>query len=177
MGQDPILFGPTWTWILLLFGIFPFLIAQYFATVHVEGIVPMSDVAQRRVAVFNRLFIGLVALGVVVIAVGFVLDTEAAVILVGLAILVASVFTMFSGDAFRATERCGHGRVGAVVLRSRALRRGARPFLQALRGASRRLEQQPHRQEVGAVRRGRADPRSAVRPLLRRTRNSVLTRD
>lgn len=95
MGQDPILFGPTWTWILLLFGIFPFLIAQYFATVHVEGIVPMSDVAQRRVTVFNRLFIGLVALGVVVIAVGFVLDTEAAVILVGLAILVASVFTMF----------------------------------------------------------------------------------
>lgn len=87
--------APTWTWILLLFGILPFLIAQYFATVHVEGIVPMSDVAQRRVTVFNRLFIGLVALGVVVIAVGFVLDTEAAVILVGLAILVAAVFTMF----------------------------------------------------------------------------------
>lgn len=95
MGQDRFSSAPTWTWILLLFGIFPFLIAQYFATVHVEGIVPMSDVAQRRVTVFNRLFIGLVALGVVVIAVGFVLDTEAAVILVGLAILVAAVFTMF----------------------------------------------------------------------------------
>lgn len=87
--------APTWTWILLLFVIFPFLIAQYFATVHIEGIVPMSDVAQRRVTVFNRLFIGLVALGVVVIAVGFVLDIEAAVILVGRAILVAAVFTMF----------------------------------------------------------------------------------
>jgi hypothetical protein len=87
--------APTWTWILLLFGILPFLIAQYFATVHVEGIVPMSDVAQRRVTVFNRLFIGFVALGVVVIAVGFVLDTEAAVILVGLAILVAAAFAMF----------------------------------------------------------------------------------
>lgn len=87
--------APTWTWILLLFGILPFLIAQYFATVHVEGIVPMSDVAQRRVTVFNRLFIGFVALGVVVIAAGFVLDTEAAVILVGLAILVAAVFAMF----------------------------------------------------------------------------------
>ena len=62
--------APTWTWILLLFGIFPFLIAGYFATVHVEGIVPMSDVAQRRVTVFNRLFIGLVALGAVVIVVG-----------------------------------------------------------------------------------------------------------
>jgi len=46
------------------------------------------------VTVFNRLFIGLVALGVAVIVGGFALDTEAAVILVGLAILVAAVFTM-----------------------------------------------------------------------------------
>ena len=86
--------APTWTWILLLFGIFPFLIAQYFATVRVEAIVPMSDVAQRRVAVFNRLFIGLVALGVVVIVIGFAFDTEAAVILAGLAILIAAIFVM-----------------------------------------------------------------------------------
>jgi hypothetical protein len=88
--------APTWTWILLLFGIFPFLIAQYFATVHVEGIVPMSDVAQRRVMVFNRLFIGLVALGAVVSVVGWwALDTEAVVILVGLAIMIAAAFVMF----------------------------------------------------------------------------------
>jgi hypothetical protein len=87
--------APTWTWILLLFRILPFLIAQYFATVHVEGIVPMSDVAQRRVTVFNRLFIGLVALGAVVIVVGWALDTEAAVILVGLAMMIAAVFAMF----------------------------------------------------------------------------------
>lgn len=88
--------APTWTWILLLFGILPFLIAQYFATVHVEGIVPMSDVAQRRVTVFNRLFIGLVALGAVVIVVGWwALDTEAAVILVGLAMMIAAAFVMF----------------------------------------------------------------------------------
>ena len=88
--------APTWTWILLLFGIFPFLIAQYFATVHVEGVMPMSDIAQRRVTVFNRLFIGLVALGAVVIVVGWwALDTEAAVILVGLTIMVAAAFVMF----------------------------------------------------------------------------------
>jgi hypothetical protein len=86
--------APAWTWILLLFGILPFLIAQYFATVRVEGIVPMSEIAERRVKVFNRLFIGLVALGLAVIVVGFALDTEAAFILVGLAILVAAIFTM-----------------------------------------------------------------------------------
>jgi hypothetical protein len=86
--------APTWTWILLLFGIFPFLIAQYFATVRVEGIVPMSEVAQRRVTVFNRLFIGLVALGAVIIVVGWALDTEAVVILTGLATMIAAVFAM-----------------------------------------------------------------------------------
>jgi hypothetical protein len=82
--------APAWTWILLLFGILPFLIAQYFATVRIDAIVPMSEVAQRRVTVFNRLFIGLVILSLVVIAVGFVLDTQTAV-LVGLAMLLAAV--------------------------------------------------------------------------------------
>jgi hypothetical protein len=38
---------PGWTWILLLFGIFPFLIARYFATDRVVGRVPMSDGALR----------------------------------------------------------------------------------------------------------------------------------
>ena len=85
---------------MLFFGIFPFLIAQYFATVHVDGLLPLSEVAQRRVKVFNRVFIGLVALGVVVIAVGFVLDTEAAVVLAGLAMLVAAVFAMFLAMPF-----------------------------------------------------------------------------
>jgi hypothetical protein len=87
--------APPWTWILLLFGILPFLIAQHFATVRVEGIVPMSDVAQRRVTVFNRLFIGFVALGAIVIVIGWALDTEATVILVGLATMIAAVFVMF----------------------------------------------------------------------------------
>jgi hypothetical protein len=87
--------APTWTWILLLFGIFPFLIAQYFATVRVEGIVPLSDAAQRRVTVFNWLFIGLVALGSVVIVVGLALDADAAVILVGLAVMIAAILVMF----------------------------------------------------------------------------------
>jgi hypothetical protein len=55
----------------------------------------MSDVAQRRVIVFNRLCVGLVAPGAVVIVVGLALDTEAAVILVGLAMMIAAIFVMF----------------------------------------------------------------------------------
>jgi hypothetical protein len=38
---------PDWTWILLLFGIFPFLIARYFAKEKVIGQVPMNSVALR----------------------------------------------------------------------------------------------------------------------------------
>jgi hypothetical protein len=85
--------APAWTWILLLFGIFPFLIAQFFATVRIEAIVPMSELAQRRVTAFNRLFIGLVALSLAVIAVGIALDTSTA-ILVGLAMLLIVVVAM-----------------------------------------------------------------------------------
>jgi hypothetical protein len=92
--------APPWTWILLLFGIFPFLIAQFFATVHVEGIVPMSGVAQQRVKVFNRLFIGFVALGALVIGIGWALDTEGDVILVGLAIMIAAIFGMLLAVPF-----------------------------------------------------------------------------
>ena len=51
---------PGWTLILLLFGIFPFLIAHAFASVRVDGLVPLSSVAQRRIMALNRLFIGLV---------------------------------------------------------------------------------------------------------------------
>ena len=46
---------PSWTWILLLFGILPFLIVHYFTTVRIVGLVPMSDVALRR----GRAFIDL----------------------------------------------------------------------------------------------------------------------
>jgi hypothetical protein len=91
--------APSWTWILLLFGILPFLIAQFFATVRIEAIVPMSEVAQRRVTVFNRLSIGLIALNLVVIVAGFVLDTQTA-ILVGLAMLLAVVVVMLLAVPF-----------------------------------------------------------------------------
>jgi hypothetical protein len=48
---------PGWTWILLLFGIFPFLIAAYFATRRVDALIPMSDLALRRVRAFRWTYI------------------------------------------------------------------------------------------------------------------------
>jgi hypothetical protein len=90
--------APGWTWILLLFGIFPFLIAQYFATIHVDGLLPLSDSAQQRVKMLNRIFVALVALSLGVIVVGFL--TESRIVLAGLAMLVASILILAVGQAF-----------------------------------------------------------------------------
>ena len=97
--------APTWTWILLFFGILPFLIAQYFATVHVEGRLPMSEDAQRRVRMFNRIFIGLVVLGCVVIVIGFAIRSSRGqildhLVLLGLVVLVAAIFILAVGQPF-----------------------------------------------------------------------------
>ena len=81
---------PGWTWILLLFGIFPFLIARYFSTVRVIGIVPMSDTALRRGRAFTWTYRGFVLLGVLVVALGFAADAST-VVLIGCGTLLGTV--------------------------------------------------------------------------------------
>jgi hypothetical protein len=61
---------PGWTWILLLFGIWPFLIAWYFATRRINGLVPMSDLALRRVRAFTLTYAIFFTLAVVVFLIG-----------------------------------------------------------------------------------------------------------
>ena len=90
--------APTWTWILLLFGIFPFVIAQYFARVHVVGLLPMSEVAQRRIDRFNRLFVGSVILGLAVVGIGFL--TTSSLVLWGLAIMIVAILVMAIAHEF-----------------------------------------------------------------------------
>jgi hypothetical protein len=46
---------PAWTWILLLFGIFPFLIATAFVTERFSGLLPLSSAAASRLTVARRL--------------------------------------------------------------------------------------------------------------------------
>jgi hypothetical protein len=89
---------PGWMLILLLFGIIPFLIAQAFASVRVDGLIPLSTIAQRRITMFNRLFVGLVVLSLGVIVLGFM--TEQGLILWGLAMLLGAIIVMLIGRAF-----------------------------------------------------------------------------
>jgi hypothetical protein len=46
---------PGWTWILLLFGIFPFLIATAFVTKRFPGVLPISVHAQTRLNTMRRI--------------------------------------------------------------------------------------------------------------------------
>jgi hypothetical protein len=46
---------PSWIYILILFGIFPFLIASYFATRRFSGVLPLSAGTQQRLRTARRL--------------------------------------------------------------------------------------------------------------------------
>lgn len=60
---------PDWTWILLLFGIFPFFIAQYFATQTIPAVLPVASDRLRRYRTQRRqVFVGVIVAVVLVIA-------------------------------------------------------------------------------------------------------------
>jgi hypothetical protein len=61
---------PGWTLILLLFGIWPFLIAAYFATRRIKALVPMSDLALRRLRRFTAIYLLLLISALVLFGVG-----------------------------------------------------------------------------------------------------------
>jgi hypothetical protein len=91
---------PEWTWILLLFGIFPFLIARYFTAQQIVGLVPMSDVALRRGRAFTWTYRGFFVLAGLVIVVGFFTLDRPAILLEGLVILVVTLLVMLVGWPF-----------------------------------------------------------------------------
>jgi hypothetical protein len=104
---------PGWTWILLPFGVLPFLIARMFATTEFDGVLPMSAAVNRRLSTLRKIAIlsglagiasmiaGLVAWGWVVL--GFSLLAIAAICIIA--------GTIISPDAKRDIGR------GAVELR------------------------------------------------------------
>ncbi len=72
-GTVPIRFNslPDWTWLLLLFGVFPFLIASWFATERVEGEVPIVRTVVERFHRRRRSSYGLAAPGVALFGVAW----------------------------------------------------------------------------------------------------------
>jgi len=85
--------SPGWTWILLLFGILPFLIARYFAARRIEGQIPMSDIAIRRTQAFTWTYRIFFVAAVLLLAIGWLLaeDDGATVALIGLSTLVVTI--------------------------------------------------------------------------------------
>ncbi len=89
---------PGWTWILLLFGIFPFLIAHYYATIRVMGLVPMSDAALRRGRSFTWTYRGFLLLGGLVLLLG--VFTGPTVAMIGAGTLIAAILFTLVGWLF-----------------------------------------------------------------------------
>lgn len=89
---------PAWTWILLLFGILPFLIARWFSKVRVSALVPMSEAALRRGRRFNWTVMGLLVVGALLLLLGFATGPFAAWL--GLGALVAALFVVTIGWPF-----------------------------------------------------------------------------
>ena len=89
---------PSWTWILLLFGILPFLIAQAFSSTRIVGLVPMSEVAMRRTHAFTWTYRGFLVIGAAVLAVG--LATDSTVLVLGVGILGAAILFTCIGWLF-----------------------------------------------------------------------------
>ena len=69
---------PRWAWVLLPFGILPFLVASRIASKRVDGLIPLSERASVRIAQTTRLrMIGLLV-GGALLFIGFVLDSQQA---------------------------------------------------------------------------------------------------
>jgi hypothetical protein len=89
---------PSWTWILLLFGILPFLIARSFSRIRVNASLPMSDDALRRGRVFNWTVRILFAVGVALLIAGSAAGPALA--WAGFAVLLGSVLVLVVGWPF-----------------------------------------------------------------------------
>lgn len=89
---------PNWVWIMLLFGIFPFLIADYFAKVRVVGHIPMSSVALQRAQWFRWSWWGALAVAVLLVAVGLTTESEAAAL--GLGVFLGTLLYVIVGTPF-----------------------------------------------------------------------------
>jgi hypothetical protein len=89
---------PGWVWTLLLFGIFPFLIADHFARVRVVGHVPMSTAALQRARWFRWSYWAAFLLAGVLVVIGLVtgLDVAAA----GLGAFLGTLLYLVVGTPF-----------------------------------------------------------------------------
>lgn len=102
-------YSPRWTWVLLPFGIIPFIIARMFVTEEFDGVLPMSPKVVRRL---NRLRLltpiaGL--LGIAGIVGGALVATTglavAGVVLLAIAALCLLAGTIMSPDCHRDLDR------------------------------------------------------------------------
>ena len=119
---------PSWTWILLLFGILPFLIAQAFSSTRIVGLVPMSEVAMRRTHAFTWTYRGFLVIGAAVLAVGLATDSTVLVLGVG-DLWEPRSFLHLHRVAIGVAHRSPLWGMGVALLRRQAIRQRAGPLV------------------------------------------------
>src|SRR6267378_5959025 len=81
-------YTPTWTYILIFFGIVPFVIASLFASVRFDGALPWSHVAEQRVRTAGRLAVGALILAVLSFSSGFAVSARGVPLVAGVGFII-----------------------------------------------------------------------------------------
>jgi hypothetical protein len=99
---------PSWTWILLPFGFFPFLIARLFVAQEFDGVLPMSPQVAKRLNRLRRATFLVGALGLTGLIAGVFGETAfaiAGIVLIGIGAITLLVGTITSPDCKRDLDR------------------------------------------------------------------------
>lgn len=101
---------PGWTWILLLFGIFPFLIATAFATERFRGVLPISIRSQTRLNTARR-FVWVFGIAAVVCGVLGITSTVRPLLPIAAAFAAVWLIAIFVTWIWSPTANLDHGAV------------------------------------------------------------------
>ena len=85
--------APGWTWVLILFGIVPFVIVRWLATKSVRGRVPVSQPVPGRARTTRWMLAGVLALGIALLFVALAGDSRP-IMWIGLVIVVVALVAM-----------------------------------------------------------------------------------
>lgn len=107
---------PGWTWVLLPFGVLPFIVARLFVTTTYDGVLPLSQEAENRIKALARAALVAGVAGVASIVAGL-LTSGSGLAVIGLALLGVGVVCVIAGTIASPDTKRDVAR-GAVELRN-----------------------------------------------------------
>ena len=87
-------YQPGWVWILLPFGVVGFLVASWFTTQRLDGLVPLSEAATRRIVRATQVRAVSLIAGIILIGLSIVFQAEPVAVAGIVLVVVASAVTL-----------------------------------------------------------------------------------